>query len=88
MKEKLEQIKNSLNKPFMTDNLVHVLLDLAGITTRELLNATSMAIDMKKKDILGKPCPDYVDETVSMKVVRMIQVYVNVVNRFVWRADK
>ena len=32
---KLEQIKNSLNKPFMTDNLVHVLLDLAGITTRQ-----------------------------------------------------
>lgn len=58
---------------------------LAGITTQELLQATSMAIDMKQKGILGKPCPDYVDETVSMKVVRIIQGYVNVVNKMVWR---
>lgn len=60
---------------------------LAGITTQELLQATGMAIDMKEKGILGKPCPDYVDETVSMKVVRIIQGYVNVVNKMVWRKD-
>ena len=58
---------------------------LAGITARELLNATDMAIEMKRKGVLGKPCPDYVDETVSMKVVRIIQGYVNVVNTMVWR---
>ena len=58
---------------------------LAGITTQEILQATGMAIDMKQKGILGKPCPDYVDETVSMKVVRIIQGYVNVVNKMVWR---
>ena len=58
---------------------------LAGITTRELLNATDMAIEMKQKGVLGKPCPDYVDETVSMKVVRIIQGYVNVVNKMVWK---
>lgn len=58
---------------------------LAGISTRELLQATDMAIDMKRKGILGKPCPDYTDENVSMKVIRIIQGYVNVVNRFVWR---
>ena len=58
---------------------------LAGITTNELLQATSMAIDMKEKGIFGKPCPDYTDETVSMKVVRIIQGYVNVVNKMVWR---
>ena len=50
---------------------------------------------MKQKGVLGKPCPDYVDETVSMKVVRIIQGYVNVVriiqgyvnvvNKMVWR---
>ena len=56
---------------------------LAGITTQELLQATSMAIDMKNRDIVGKPCPDYVDEAVSMKVVRIIQGYVNVVNKMV-----
>ena len=60
---------------------------LAGITTQELLQATGMAIDMKNKGILGKPCPDYVDETVSMKVVRIVQGYVNVVNKMVWRKD-
>lgn len=59
---------------------------LAGITTQELLQATGMAIDMKQKGILGKPCPDYVDETVSMKVVRIIQGYVNVVNK--WFGEK
>lgn len=60
---------------------------LAGISTNELLQATGMAIDMKQKGILGKPCPDYIDETVSMKVVRIIQGYINVVNKMVWRKD-
>lgn len=60
---------------------------LAGITKNELLQATEMAIDMKEKGILGKPCPDYVDESVSMKVVRIIQAYVNIVNKMVWRKD-
>lgn len=58
---------------------------LAGITTRELLNAIDMAIDMKNNKILGKPCPDYTDENVSMKVIRIIQGYVSVVNKMVWR---
>ena len=58
---------------------------LAGISTNELLQATDMAIRMKREDVLGKPCPDYVDENVSMKVVRIIQGYINVVNKMVWR---
>lgn len=58
---------------------------LAGISTRELLQATDMAIKMKNNGVLGKPCPDYVDENVSMKVVRIIQSYVNVVDKMVWR---
>ena len=60
---------------------------LAGITTGELLQATSMAIEMKRRGVLGKPCPDYADECVSMKVVRIIQGYVGVVNRMVWRKE-
>ena len=60
---------------------------LAGISTQELLQATDMAIEMKRQGILGKPCPDYTDETVSMKVVRIIQSYVNVVNKMVWRKE-
>lgn len=58
---------------------------LAGISTTELLQATDMAIRMKREGVLGKPCPDYTDENVSMKVVRIIQGYVNVVNKMVWR---
>ena len=61
---------------------------LAGISTTELLQATDMAIQMKREGVFGKPCVDYTDENVSMKVVRIIQGYVNVVNRFVWRVDR
>lgn len=60
---------------------------IAGITTNELLQSTEMAIRMKQEGVLGKPCPDYVDESVSMKVVRIIQSYTNIVNRMVWRKD-
>lgn len=58
---------------------------LAGISTNELLQATGMAIRMKREGVLGHPCADYTDECVSMKVVRIIQSYVNVVNKMVWR---
>lgn len=61
---------------------------LAGISTKELLQATEMAIRMKQEGILGHPCADYTDEMVSMKVVRIIQSYVNVVNKMVWRKDQ
>ena len=60
---------------------------IAGITTKELLQATDMAIEMKKNNVLGKPCPDYTDINVSMKVVRIIQSYTNIVNRMVWRKE-
>ncbi len=60
---------------------------LAGISTKELLQATDMAIKMKQNGALGHPCVDYTDECVSMKVVRIIQSYVNVVNKMVWRKE-
>ncbi len=60
---------------------------IAGITEKELLQATDMAIEMKRNGTLGKPCPDYTDTNVSMKVVRIIQSYTNIVNRMVWRKD-
>lgn len=60
---------------------------LAGISTRELLQAVEIAIDMKQKNILGHPTSDYVDETVSMRVVRIIQSYTSIVNKVVWRKD-
>lgn len=58
---------------------------IAGITEKELLQATEMAITMKKNGLLGKPCPDYTDTNVSMKVARIIQSYTNIINRVVWR---
>ena len=61
---------------------------LAGISTKELLQATEMAIKMKQNGVLGHPCIDYTDECVSMKVVRIIQSYVNVVNKMVWRKEQ
>lgn len=61
---------------------------LAGISTAELLQATDMAIMMKRKSILGNACADYTNENVSMKVVRIIQSYVNVVNKMVWRVGQ
>ena len=60
---------------------------IAGITEKELLQAAEMAIEMKNNKVLGKPCPDYVDTCVSMKVVRIIQSYTNIVNRMVWRKE-
>lgn len=61
---------------------------LAGISTNELLQATDMAINMKRNNIMGNPCADYTNENVSMKVVRIIQSYVNVVNKMVWRVGQ
>jgi len=61
---------------------------LAGISAKELLQAADMAIKMKQSGVLGRPCGDYTDECVSMKVVRIIQSYVNVVNKMVWRKDQ
>ena len=60
---------------------------IAGITETELLQATDMAIEMKRNGVLGKPCPDYTDKNVAMKVVRFIQSYTNIVNRMVWRKN-
>lgn len=60
---------------------------IAGITEKELLQATEMAIEMRNKGLVGKPCPDYTDTNVSMKVVRIIQSYTNIVNKMVWRKD-
>ncbi|PJN81536.1 UDP-N-acetylglucosamine 2-epimerase (non-hydrolyzing), partial [Thomasclavelia cocleata] len=58
---------------------------LAGIDERSLLQAVETAVEMNKDNDLGIPVPDYVEENVSTKVVKLIQSYTGVVNKMVWR---
>ena len=60
---------------------------LAGISTNEVLQAVDMAVRMVEEKDLGKPCNVYVDENVSIKVVRLIQSYTSIVNKMVWRKE-
>ena len=61
---------------------VHVL---AGIDEKSLLQAVDTAVEMVKNGDNGIPVPDYVEENVSTKVVKLIQSYTGVVNKMVWR---
>lgn len=58
---------------------------LAGIDGDHLLQAVDVAVEMNKNSDLGIPVPDYVDENVSDKVVKIIQSYTGIVNKMVWR---
>ncbi len=61
---------------------------LSGIDTAGLLQAIEMAAEMREEGLCGIPVPDYTDENVSSKVVGIIQSYVGIVDRFVWRKTK
>jgi len=58
---------------------------IAGITEEQVLQAVDTAVEMNKAGDYGIPVPDYVDENVSTKVVKIIQSYVGIVNKMVWR---
>lgn len=58
---------------------------LSGIDTAGFMQAITLAVEMKEEGILGTPVPDYTDTNVSGKVVGIIQSYVGIVDRFVWR---
>ena len=60
---------------------------LAGITREQVLQAVDTAVEMNKNRDYGIPVPNYTDENVSVKVVKLIQSYTGVVNRMVWRKD-
>lgn len=60
---------------------------LAGITTEQVLQAVDVAVEMNKNGDLGLAVPNYVDENVSVKVVKLIQSYTGIVNKMVWRKD-
>ena len=58
---------------------------LAGIDTTSLLQTVDTAVQMNLDEDYGIPVPDYVEENVSTKVVKIIQSYTGVVNKMVWR---
>ena len=75
-------IRTSTERPEALDKACFVL---AGIDEKNLLQAVDTAVEMTKDNELGIPVPDYVDENVSTKVVKLIQSYTGVVDKMVWR---
>ncbi len=75
-------IRTSTERPEALDKGCFVL---SGIDTQGLLQSVDVAVELIRDGNPGIPVPDYVDENVSTKVVRIIQSYVGVVNKMVWR---
>ena len=77
-------IRTSTERPEALDKGYFIL---AGITTEQVLQAVDVAVEMNKNGDLGIPVPNYTDENVSIKVVKLIQSYTGIVNKMVWRKD-
>lgn len=77
-------IRTSTERPEALDKGCFVL---SGIETEGLLQAVRTAVSMVENGDLGIPVPDYTDENVSDKVVRIIQSYTGIVNKMVWRKE-
>lgn len=75
-------IRTSTERPEALDKANFIL---AGITTDQVLQAVDTAVLMNQNGDYGIPVPDYVEENVSTKVVKIIQSYTGVVDRMVWR---
>ncbi len=75
-------IRTSTERPEALDKGCFIL---AGIDEKSLLQAVDTAVEMVNNDDNGIPVPNYVDENVSTKVVKLIQSYTGVVNKMVWR---
>ena len=75
-------IRTSTERPEALDKGCFIL---AGIDAHSLLQAVDTAVEMNKNGDYGIPVPDYVEENVSTKVVKVIQSYTGVVNKMVWR---
>lgn len=75
-------IRTSTERPEALDKGNFIL---AGIDTLSLLQAVNVAVDMVKNTDNGLPVPDYIDENVSSKIVKLIQSYTGIVNKTVWR---
>ena len=78
-------IRTSTERPEALDKGCFIL---AGIDARSLLQAVDTAVEMNRNGDIGIPVPDYVEENVSTKVVKIIQSYTGVVNKMVWRKSE
>ena len=58
---------------------------IAGIDEKSLLQAVDTAVVMHRNGDYGIPVPDYIEENVSTKVVKIVQSYTGIVNKMVWR---
>ena len=77
-------IRTSTERPEAIDKADFII---AGIDTKSLLQAVDTAVELCRDGNHGTPVPDYVDENVSTKVVKIIQSYVGIVNKMVWRKE-
>jgi UDP-N-acetylglucosamine 2-epimerase (non-hydrolysing) len=75
-------IRTSTERPEALDKGNFII---AGITTEQVLMAVDVAVAMRINGDYGVPVPDYTDENVSSKVVKIIQSYTDIINRMVWR---
>ena len=75
-------IRTSTERPEALDKGDFIL---AGIDENSLLQAVDVAVEMNRRGHLGLPVPNYTDECVSTKIVKLIQSYTGVVNKMVWR---
>lgn len=60
---------------------------LAGIDGDSLLQAVDLAVDMNNNGDIGTPVPNYMEENVSIKIVKIIQSYTSIINKVVWRKE-
>ena len=77
-------IRTSTERPEALDKGCFIL---AGINEHDLLQAVDVAVEMVKNEDNGIPVPNYTDENVSTKIVKLIQSYTGVVNKMVWRKE-
>ncbi len=75
-------IRTSTERPEALDKACFVL---SGIDEKGLLQSVELAVETLRNGDTGIPVPDYTDENVSSKVVKIIQSYTGVVNKMVWR---
>ena len=75
-------IRTSTERPEALDKACFIL---AGIDEKSLLQAVDAAAEMNDNSDIGIPVPDYIEENVSTKVVKLIQSYTGVINKMVWR---